>query len=447
MQPTHLPTPAQITPLVWLERLEATKAKYQQQIDAFLGCPSEETTVITDEFLKSVGQAIAHQTTGLPLDHVSTNFSSFTIIGQNVADVRRLEGAPPPVIALDANPVVDGPRRRSEICLLASPHIYSFAYTLRLYGVPIVLLSFAIAGFDECEYNAVFAVVRQDELRRVLDGIEEATSVLLQEVYLRSYSESTTYTKERVRDSSVDDLVISKTVERQVIGDLRNFFANKKWFEDQRLPYRRGYLLQGPPGNGKTSLIRVIMNTFQMNAHAPQLLSKKMDDTEFVKIVASVGSQAPAILLLEDIDRGFPKTGVRCNISMGQLLNSLDGVSDYKGLIVIATANEPEVLDPAILKRPGRFDRVVFFDNPDADLRRRYFKQRKLVLTKKELETLVADTDGFSFAQLQEVFISAASEAFNTGAKKISPKQLKVAVDGLLNGSVKRLTVVKGFGG
>src|SRR5439155_24452893 len=75
--------------------------------------------------------------------------------------------------------------------------------------------------------------------------------------------------------------------------------------------------------------------------------------------------------------RAFPTERKRTRertVSFQSLLNCLDGVGTQDGVIVVATANDPNCLDPAILKRPGRFDRVVHFRNPDAELRRQYFR-------------------------------------------------------------------------
>jgi SpoVK/Ycf46/Vps4 family AAA+-type ATPase len=81
-------------------------------------------------------------------------------------------------------------------------------------------------------------------------------------------------------------------------------------------------------------------------------------------------------VLLEDLDRAFPNPGeMRSSISVQPLLNCLDGVATGEGIIVVATANEPAILDPAILRRPGRFDRVVHFPNPTPELRREYFRR------------------------------------------------------------------------
>ena len=82
---------------------------------------------------------------------------------------------------------------------------------------------------------------------------------------------------------------------------------------------------------------------------------------------------------------------------------------------MVATANDPTCLDPAILKRPGRFDRVVQFRNPDADLRREYYRWLSPTLTGEPFEIAIEQTEGFSFAQLRETYILGSQSAFEHG--------------------------------
>jgi ATP-dependent 26S proteasome regulatory subunit len=102
-------------------------------------------------------------------------------------------------------------------------------------------------------------------------------------------------------------------------------------------------------------------------------------------------------------------------VSFQTLLNCLDGVGTQDGVIVVATANDPICLDPAILKRPGRFDRVVQFRNPDADLRREYYRRLTPTLDGEQFEIAIEKTEGFSFAQLRETYILGAQSAFEHG--------------------------------
>ena len=128
----------------------------------------------------------------------------------------------------------------------------------------------------------------------------------------------------------------------------------------------------------------------------------------------------PALIILEDLDRAFPTAGKRTQertVSFLTLLNSLDGVGTRDGVIVVATANDPTCLDPAILKRPGRFDRVVQFRNPDSELRRQYYQRLSPILRGDEFEIAIERTEGFSFAQLRETYILGAQSAFEHGSE------------------------------
>jgi cell division protease FtsH len=123
-------------------------------------------------------------------------------------------------------------------------------------------------------------------------------------------------------------------------------------------------------------------------------------------------------VILEDLDRAFPMEGKRTQertVSFQTLLNCLDGVGTQDGIIVAATANDPTCLDPAILRRPGRFDRVVQFKNPDPSLRREYYRRLSPALTGEQFEAAIQATEGFSFAQLRETYILGAQSAFEHG--------------------------------
>jgi ATP-dependent 26S proteasome regulatory subunit len=138
------------------------------------------------------------------------------------------------------------------------------------------------------------------------------------------------------------------------------------------------------------------------------------DDDMMAAMFAEAAQSTPAIIVLEDLDRCFPvnkESESGCRISLQQLLNHLDGVGNQDGIIVVATANNPCILDAAILRRPGRFDRVVGFQNPSAELRERYLCRMSAALRPEDLSECVRMTEGFSFAQLREAYILAGQIA------------------------------------
>ena len=212
------------------------------------------------------------------------------------------------------------------------------------------------------------------------------------------------------------DLVIDQNVRTLLAEDFETFWERQAWFRERNLPFRRGYLLHGPPGNGKTSAVRALMTSRGLNAYTLRFFDRNVDDRDLDDLFDNAQRQRPCIVLFEDLDRAFPMAGEsRTRISLQHLLNTLDGVSTGEGVVVIATANDPAVLDPAILRRPGRFDRVIHFPNPDAELRLEYFKRMNSGLTGKQLSGAVDASIGFSFAQLREVWILAGQHAFKHG--------------------------------
>jgi hypothetical protein len=209
------------------------------------------------------------------------------------------------------------------------------------------------------------------------------------------------------------DLVLDYKVRSMLVEDFESFFEREAWFRKNKLPFRRGYLLHGPPGCGKTSAIRAMMTSRSLTAYTTRLFDSQVDDSDLDRLFELAVKNRPSMVLLEDLDRAFPKTGeTKSRISLQQLLNNLDGVGTGEGIVVVATANEPTILDPAILRRPGRFDRVVHFPNPSAALRQQYLQQLNPGLPPRQLKLSVEQSDGLSFAQLREVHVIAGQRAF-----------------------------------
>lgn len=216
-----------------------------------------------------------------------------------------------------------------------------------------------------------------------------------------------------VKKCSWDQLVLDPTIVSLLKDDFESFFEREDWFRKMRLPFRRGYLLHGPPGNGKSTAIRAMMTSQGLTAHTIRFFDDDANDKSLECLFERAAKDAPAIVLLEDIDRSFPRTGQsKTKVSLQQLLSCLDGVASGEGIITIATANDPTALDPAILRRPGRFDRVILFGDPTAELRRQYFIQMHPLFANINIDEAVAESAGFSFAMLREAFIMAAQVDF-----------------------------------
>ena len=212
-----------------------------------------------------------------------------------------------------------------------------------------------------------------------------------------------------------DAVVMDAAVRRMVRTDFELFFERESWFRQHNLPYRRSYLLWGLPGNGKTATIKVMASHPYIKPFALDLSDIDNKSGELVRLFGRASGNTPALVILEDLDRAFPSDGKRTkerSVSFQALLNCLDGVATQDGIIVVATANDPTCLDSAILKRPGRFDRVVQFPNPNAELRREYYHRLNPILSGEQFEIAIYKTKGFSFAQLRESYVAGAQIAF-----------------------------------
>ena len=233
-----------------------------------------------------------------------------------------------------------------------------------------------------------------------------------------------------------DDLVLSDSVARLIREDFETFLARESWFRAQRLPFRRGYLFHGPPGNGKTSVIRAMLNGGKLDGHSIALFSDKTDDHYLERMFQLAAAHAPSLVVLEDIDRAFPQVPSQLaptKVSLSHLLNCLDGLGTQEGVVVVATANNPTDLDPAILQRPGRFDRVVEFPAPDGELRAAYFRKFVSHLSAAEIQDCVDHSAGLSFAQLREAYILAGQHGYER-AGQVSGRELWDAISALRQG-------------
>ncbi len=230
-----------------------------------------------------------------------------------------------------------------------------------------------------------------------------------------------------------DDLVLDGSVVRLVKDDFHLFLEREGWYKRHRLPFRRGYLFHGPPGNGKSSVIRAMLSTTGISGFTLNPFRVFTDDDMMAAMFAEAAQSTPAIIVLEDLDRCFPvnkESESGCRISLQQLLNHLDGVGNQDGIIVVATANNPCILDAAILRRPGRFDRVVGFQNPSAELRQKYLRQMYKPLATEDLMECTRVTASFSFAQLREAYILAGQIALEEEGE-ISATRLTQAAQAL----------------
>ena len=313
-----------------------------------------------------------------------------------------------PVIKIDRTPkpVANG---RSFGCYWSSEW-RDGALALCIKGIehPIVVVTVAYKLDNRRLQNEV-VIVRRDSVQALITQVE-ANRVALHGPRIHHYPDEPV----SLQPADWDDVIMDDKASKLLRDDFLSFFERREWFHAKKLPFRRGYLLHGPPGNGKTSAVRAMLSHPGVTGYSIDLMARFIDDGDLRKFFKEAAANAPALILFEDIDRFFARKPEEdgSQVSMQQLLNCLDGVDTLDGVIVVATANNPEALDTAILRRPGRFDRVVEFGNPSEKLRARYFHSLCSNLTADDLDLCALASKGLSFAQLREAFILAAQTAF-----------------------------------
>jgi ATPase family protein associated with various cellular activities (AAA) len=245
---------------------------------------------------------------------------------------------------------------------------------------------------------------------------------------------------ESIQGSTADNLILKDGLKQSIFDDFQKFFESKDVYKRYGIPWKRGVLFLGPPGNGKSHAVKALINQFNL----PCLYVKTLktdhgtEHSNIRSIFSRARDTAPCLLVFEDLESHIHDE------NRAFFLNELDGFAANEGLLTLATTNYPGKLDPAILERPSRFDRKYTFSLPEQPERLRYLGwwngrlEDELKLSSAELESLAQETDGFSFAYLKELVLSGMMSWFEvrgslhdsmTGQLRTLLSQMKTEVE------------------
>lgn len=207
----------------------------------------------------------------------------------------------------------------------------------------------------------------------------------------------------------------------------------------------KGILLFGPPGTGKTMLVKAIANATEVNfisIKGPELLSKWVGESEKAvrEVFRKAKQAAPCIIFLDEIDsiasvRGAGYDSHVTERVVSQMLIEMDGLEELKEVIIIAATNRPDMVDPALL-RPGRLDRLIYIQPPDKEERKKIFDVHlsgKPIGEDVDVEEFAERTDGYVGADIaaivKEAVMSALREFITSG---ISEEHVKEAIQNIV---------------
>ncbi|KIK82312.1 hypothetical protein PAXRUDRAFT_832276 [Paxillus rubicundulus Ve08.2h10] len=227
-----------------------------------------------------------------------------------------------------------------------------------------------------------------------------------------------------IQDSSWDDVVMKEESKSALQKDIYGFFKSEMVYKKLSLPWKRGLIMYGPPGNGKTISIKVVMKTCAERGFTPLYVksfqSHQGEEGAVQSVFQKARQVAPCVLILEDLD------SLINNRNRSFFLNQLDGLEGNDGLLVIASTNHFDRLDPALSQRPSRFDRKYLFDDPDPKERAlyaRYWRDKlkdnnEISFPDSLIDEVTNVTQGFSFAYLKEAFVATLVLVSNAGDDK-----------------------------
>lgn len=237
------------------------------------------------------------------------------------------------------------------------------------------------------------------------------------------------------RESLVLPAGVLEEVESQVIGVARH--RGRLAASGQHL--KRGVLLHGPPGTGKTHTLRYLISRLTDTT----VIMLSGDALQFIAPAVSIArALQPALVIVEDVDLIAERRGMHPGQHplLFQLLNEMDGLGEDVDVTFLLTTNRADLLEPALAQRPGRIDQAVELPLPDADGRRRLLAlyRGNLDLELVDSEPIVAETEGVTASFFKELLRRAAlvsaerGDGGSDGTLAVGDAELRTALDQLL---------------
>ena len=202
------------------------------------------------------------------------------------------------------------------------------------------------------------------------------------------------------QDIDMSELVrFDDSMANTIIDEFSLFWTKKDLYQERGEIHKRGFMLWGPPGGGKTSTVSFIMQDFIKDGNVIFKFGGNL--MGMLQNFRHIEPDRKIMIIMEDIDAYIVDT-----YAEQAVLDMLDGTIQHSNTIIIATTNYPERLPDRIINRPSRFDRVEYIGTPTKSHRKLYIKTKSRELNTSGINKMANDTEGFTLAHIKELILS-----------------------------------------